>query len=148
MPNRKGCPMKRQFTFIESDNRVLVIDVDPPIPGQPSNARIRVFVEESRVVLEASQIEAARAAFSVEPAELAQAGADFGDDIAAARAVLAAGRGLTADEAARFRGALERYQQDGDRVCLGTLKAILAEIDRAPAVQATPIRPRAAKGRG
>ena len=52
-----------------------------------------------------------------------------GEHIAAARAILAADGGLSADDTQRFRDALWRYQEAGDRVGLGTLKAILQEIE-------------------
>ena len=60
---------RRQFTFIACADRVLVIDTDPVEPGLPSNARVRIFVEEAGAVLEPHDIEAARAALTIAAAE-------------------------------------------------------------------------------
>jgi hypothetical protein len=70
----KGCPMsqRRQFSFIPCADRLLVIDLDPPTAGQPSNGRVRIFIEESCAVLEAPDIEAARAAFTIQAVQSAE----------------------------------------------------------------------------
>jgi hypothetical protein len=62
---------RRQFSFIPCADRLLVIDLDPLEPGQPSNGRVRIFKEESCAVLEPADIAAARAAFTIDAAEQA-----------------------------------------------------------------------------
>jgi hypothetical protein len=57
---------QRKFEFIDCGDRVLCIDVDPPAKGKQCFTRIRVFVEETRVVLEAAEVVRARAALAID----------------------------------------------------------------------------------
>ena len=56
---------QREFTFIECGERVLCIDLDPVVPGEPARGRIRIFIQESHATLTAEEIEAVRRALTV-----------------------------------------------------------------------------------